>query len=386
MRRAPLMIVAMSATAGLTLAACGSSGGGSSSAASGSKATKQTVSVSITTAGCEPDKTSIPAGPTEFKVHNSGAADISETELLGANDIIAGEKENVVSGLSGSFTLNVKPGKYQLYCPGGKSKEKVPFTVTDSAAYRAPAVSAAQAELNTATAGYATYVKDQVNQLVTNTTAFVAAIKAGNLAQAKTLYAAPRANYERVEPVAESFGDLDPDIDARIDDVPDPAQWTGFHRIEKSMYQDNTLAGMNPIADKLLVDVKKLQTLTATLTYEPAALANGATGLLDETGKTKITGEEERYSHIDLVDMKGNVDGADQAFVLLQPALKKLDPTLESTISTRFAAMYAALKPFQQGSGYVSYEKVSQAQRRTLSDTVNALAEPLSQVAGIVVG
>jgi iron uptake system component EfeO len=343
------------------------------------------VNVSITPDGCEPDRSSVPAGPTEFKIHNNGADSITEAELLGANDVIVGEKENLAAGLSGSFTLNVKPGRYQLYCPGGKTAEKVPFTVTETAADQAPAVNAAKPELSAATAGYAVYVKGQVAQLVTNTEAFVAAVKAGDLPRAKALYPAPRANYERIEPVAESFGDLDPAIDARIDDVSDPAKWTGFHRLEKAIFQDNTLAGMTPIADQLRTDVTKLQTLVATETYQPAQLANGATGLLDETGKTKITGEEERYSHLDLVDMVGNVDGADQAFVLLQPALKKLDPTLEKTIATRFAAMYAAFQPYQRGSGYVSYDKVTQAQRRSLSDAVNALAEPLSQVAGVVV-
>ena len=41
-----------------------------------------------------------------------------------------------------------------------------------------------------------------------------------NVAKAKALYPAARIPYERIEPVAESFGDLDPRIDARENDVP----------------------------------------------------------------------------------------------------------------------------------------------------------------------
>ena len=41
--------------------------------------------------------------------------------------------------------------------------------------------------------------------------------------------------YERVEPVAESFGDLDPRIDARANDVP-KSKWTGFHPIERRLW------------------------------------------------------------------------------------------------------------------------------------------------------
>jgi iron uptake system component EfeO len=340
----------------------------------------------MTPKGCSASPASIPSGPTTFTVVNKNADAISEAELLDG-DTILGEKENLTPGLSGTFSLNVKAGKYQLYCPGAKGgPEKIDFAVTAAGAAAAATLNPeVTAELNTATTQYADYVRAQVAELVTNTGAFVAAVKAGDIARAADLYAAPRVNYERIEPVAEAFGDLDPDIDARIDDVPDVARWTGFHRLEKAIFTDHSLAGMSPIADKLTTDVNKLNTLVATTTYQPAQIANGATELLDEVGKTKITGEEERYSKLDLVDMQGNIDGADKAFTLLQPALKTLDPTLSSTVQTRFTELYTALAPYKQGTGYVSYDKVTEAQRRSLSQAVDALAEPLSQVAGAVV-
>ena len=43
--------------------------------------------------------------------------------------------------------------------------------------------------------------------------------------------------YERIEPTAEAFGDLDPKIDFReVDAVADGLDWTGFHRIEKDLW------------------------------------------------------------------------------------------------------------------------------------------------------
>lgn len=61
---------------------------------------------------------------------------------------------------------------------------------------------------------------------------FTNAVKAGELDKAKALYAPARMYYERIEPIAEALGDLDPNIDARDGDV-DAADWRGFHRIEK---------------------------------------------------------------------------------------------------------------------------------------------------------
>ena len=205
------------------------------------------------------------------------------------------------------------------------------------------------------------------------------------MAKAKTLFGPTRAYYERIEPVAESFGDLDPDIDARENDVDDPAQWEGFHRIEKALWVSGSTAGMGPVANKLVANVEKLQALVATARYQPAQLANGASELLDEVGKSKVTGEEDRYSHTDLFDFAANVEGAQKAYQLLAPELQTKDPALAATIETRFTDVTTALAAYRIGTGYVDYSTVGQAQRRVLAQKVDALAEPLSHVSALVV-
>jgi len=238
-------------------------------------------------------------------------------------------------------------------------------------------------------AGYAAYVKDKVAKLLTATKAFTDAIRAGDITRAQALYAPARAYYEQIEPVAESFGDLDPQIDARAGDVDDPAAWTSFHRLEKALWEDRSLAGMTPIANKLDADVARLATLVASTTYQPAQLANGATELLNEVASSKITGEEDRYSHTDLSDFRANIDCARSAFDLLGPALRELNPRLYTQVTQRFSDVLAALRPYEgsyAGSGSVNYSTVTGDQRRVLTQKVDALAEPLSQVASQVTG
>ena len=55
--------------------------------------------------------------------------------------------------------------------------------------------------------------------------------------QKRKLYPKVRMYYERSEPVAEAFGDLDPKIDARLADMKEEEkadQWTGYHKIENN--------------------------------------------------------------------------------------------------------------------------------------------------------
>jgi iron uptake system component EfeO len=324
----------------------------------------------------------VPAGPVTFKVTNVSASKVTEAEVM-RGDTIIGEKENLTPGLSGSFSLSLKAGNYTIYCPDAAT-EKTGFTVTGGGpgASQDPAV---QAALDKATDGYRQYVITEVDKLVPATKRFTDAVRAGDVARAQQLYAPARYYYEEVEPVAESFGDLDPEIDARVDDVDDPSQWTGFHRLEKALWADRSLAGMAPVADKLDADVAKLKTQVATATYQPAQLANGATELLNEVASSKITGEEDRYSHTDLSDFQANIAGGKAAFDLLVPALQKIDSNLAGTVTQRFADVQDALKPYQQsGDVFVDYSTVSEDKRRVLTQKVDALAEPLSQVAAKV--
>jgi FTR1 family protein len=360
-------------SAALLLVACGSDDKSSSSGGSGSKQ----VAIKLTDAGCEPASLKLDAGPTEFKVTNGGTGRVSEFEVLSGSRIL-GEKENLVAGLSGSFTINLKPGQYSMACPGGKTAATGVLNVGGTAVASGGATAAL---LKSATESYRSYVESKSAILVDRTEKFVAAIKAGDVAAAKEQFAGARAPYETIEPVAESFGNLDPEIDARVNDVEQGTPWTGFHKIEQGLWVKNSTAGLTPIADKLLVDVKRLQTKTKGLSYQPEELANGANGLLDEVSASKITGEEDRYSHTDLSDFEANVEGSESAFGLLAPALRKTDPELATTIAARFDAVNAALAELKQGDTFPSYDTIDKAQRRKLSQLVNALAEPLSKVA-----
>ena len=235
-------------------------------------------------------------------------------------------------------------------------------------------------QLQAAVAGYNRYVHAQAVTLVTKVQSFVDAVKAGDVEKAKSQFASARVPYETIEPVAESFGTLDPDIDARVNDVAKGQKWTGFHRIEQSLWEKHSTKGMAPIAGKLLADVKTLESKTGTLAYQPDELANGANGLLDEVASSKITGEEDRYSHTDLSDFLANVTGSQTTFGLLAPALKAKDPTLEADIAARFDAVQKELATLGPGGDFPSYDTVDDAERKQLAQLVEALAKPMAKL------
>jgi iron uptake system component EfeO len=371
-------------------ASSGSSAPSSASAGGSGSAAPGQVTVTVTDAdGCVTTPNTVPAGQVTFVVTNLDAVGVTEVELV-ADQRIVGERENLAPGFDSTFSARLDGGSYEIYCPGATT-ERSAFTVTGEAAAQNEDLTAL---LTQATKDYATYVDDQITFLLVPVQELAAAIKAGDLAAAQAAYIKARPFYERIEPVAESFPDLDPAIDLRIGDVEQGTEWTGFHPIEQGLFEKQSTDGLSTLADGLVANVQRLQQQATQLSdatnggteggYQAFEIANGSATLLDEVLASKITGEEEAYSKIDLLDFEANVEGSLQAFATLKPALDQIDPTIVPQISAGFDALTAELATFRDPnspSGWVSYDELTDADKKALTDALLAVQEPLSSVA-----
>jgi iron uptake system component EfeO len=399
-----LTATAPALAAALVLGACGSSGGagtsgsgdsgsGGGSSAPASPSTGATpvsnggsgqpakVSITLTAEGCQPKPASVAAGPVEFSIQNDSAAAVTEAELK-SSDLahIFGEKENLTPGLSGSFSAALQPGRYKVQCPGAAA-QTWDFVVTGKAT--APAWQS-KPELVKAVSSYTAFVDFSTRSLLRSTSAFCFAVNAGNRDLAQQRYGPARVFYEQIEPVAEVFGDLDTQIDGRWQNpVTKKSEFMGFHRLEQILWDEPSMTGAKALCQGLIDHEESLVNLVSKAKYSPQEMAAGATDLINEAAENKITGEEERYSHIDLVDFEANMKASLKVADLLGPYLQTVDPGLVSEIQQRNDAVQRVLIKYQaqpgyEHTGYVNYAQVTEAQRRQLSGVVNAFAEALS--------
>ncbi|MEV6328616.1 iron uptake system protein EfeO [Streptomyces sp. NPDC051909] len=338
---------------------------------------------------CEVSDKEFPAGHVELAVENRGDK-VTEVYVLFPDDRIVTERENIGPGTKATITAEIKAGDYLIACkPGMKGdgiRQQVKATGTGAGAKRSP-------EMDAAVAAYRQYVRAQADETLPKVKAFTDAVRAGDVEAAKKAYADSRIGWERTEPVAESFGDIDPKVDVREDGLEagqDPAKdWTGWHRLEKALWQDKKIGDREKqLADLLDKDLADWVKRVGKADITPTSMANGAKELLDEVATGKVTGEEERYSHTDLVDFKANVEGAQKSYELLKPVAQKNDPKLVAELDKQFAALNTLLDKYRTDKAsyvFTSYDKVGEPERKELSDGVNALAEPLSKLAAAVV-
>jgi iron uptake system component EfeO len=375
------------------LAACtenARSGGGGDDVAGASRA----LTVSSTDSACNLSATEAPAGTLSFDVTNAGTQ-VTEFYLLGEDGLrIVAEVENVGPQLSRQLVVNAPAGKYVTACKPGMTGEgiRADFTVTESD--EDVVVSANDQELiDQAQSNYAAYVQDQSDQLLLKTQLFVDAYASGDDDQARAIYADARVHWERIETVAESFGDLDPRMDAREADLEPGQEWTGWHRIEKDLWPERAenytplaTAERATYADDLMANTETLDKRIQKLEFTVDQIANGSRGLLEEVATGKVTGEEEYWSRTDLWDFQANVDGARVGYEGVRPILEQKDPDLAATLDTRFEELQTLLDAQRVGDGFTLYDDLTPEQVKELSDAVNALSEPLSHLTASVLG
>lgn len=240
-------------------------------------------------------------------------------------------------------------------------------------------------DLSAETAEYKAWVEGQIDQLLADTERFTTLLKEGKLEEAKALYPIARMPYERSEPIAESFGDLDPRIDNREADLEPDEIWTGFHAIEKILWTQNTTKGTEKYADQLLADIKELRAKIPTADVDGDLMVQGAVDLLNEVSTSKITGEEEIFSHTDLYDFRANIDGAKKIFEILKPKIQAKDPALVTELETHFAQVDALLDQYKVGANdYISYTELKPEDTKALAEAVNKLGEPLARMGVIL--
>lgn len=240
-------------------------------------------------------------------------------------------------------------------------------------------------DLSAETAEYKAWVEGQIDQLLADTEKFTTLLKEGKLEEAKALYPIARMPYERSEPIAESFGDLDPRIDNREADLEPDEIWTGFHAIEKILWTQNTTKGTEKYADQLLADIKELRAKIPTADVDGDLMVQGAVDLLNEVSTSKITGEEEIFSHTDLYDFRANIDGAKKIFEILKPKIQAKDPALVTELEAHFAQVDALLDQYKVGANdYISYTELKPEDTKALAEAVNKLGEPLARMGVIL--
>jgi iron uptake system component EfeO len=340
------------------------------------------IVVTIHGHACEPNALSVPAGRASFRIINRSDRAV-EWEILDGV-LVLEERENIAPGLSQVINAKLLPGDYAITCgllsnPRG-TLHVTPTAESDAQAQAKPSMVAFIGPLSE----FRVYLSSQGNALVKAVTALQQAIDAGDLAQAQALYVPAREAYQRLAAASQRLAELDNAINARADYFEkreqDPS-FSGFHRLEYSLFQQRSLDGLAPLAQRLVNDVSSLKQQLLAQSLPPEQLVSIVVRNLNSLANVRaVSGEEERYSHIDLNGFAANLDAARKVVDLMRPLLSKSAADLLPTIDTALAAFETQLKGLKVDGQFSRYDSVTADQRKQIADKAKALAAALDGI------
>ncbi len=346
------------------------------------QANSNEIAVTIHGHACEPNALTVPAGRASFRIINRSERAV-EWEILDGV-LVLEERENIAPGLSQVINANLLPGDYAITCgllsnPRG-TLHVTPTAESDAQAKAKPSMVAFIGPLSE----FRVYLSGQGSALVKAATALQQAIDAGDLAQAQALYVPARAAYQRLAAASQRLATLDNAINARADYFEkreqDPA-FSGFHRLEYGLFQQRSLDGLAPIAQRLVTDVTTLKQQLLAQSLPPEQLVGIVVRNLNSLADVRaLSGEEERYSHTDLNGFAANLQAAHKVVELMRPLLAKSAADLLPKVDSALAAFDAQLQGFNVGTGYASYDSVTADQRKQIADKAKALAVALDGI------
>ena len=340
------------------------------------------VTVTIHPHSCEPNALTVPAGFNSFRIVNASERAV-EWEILDGV-LVVEERENIAPGLSQVINATLAPGDYAITC-GLLSNPRGTLHVTSTAASEAsararPAMVAFIGPLSE----FRVYLSSQGNALIKAIDALSQAIATGDLAQAQALYVPAREAYQRLAPAAQRLAELDNSINARADYFEKREQdpgFIGFHRLEYGLFEQRSTQGLTPIAQQLQANSVLLKQQLLAQSLPPEQLVSIVARTLHNLADTRAgSGEEERYSHIDLNGFAANLQVTHKVVDLLRPLLTKNNADLLRTIDDASAALDAELDGLKTAQGFNTYDTVNAGQRQQISHKAKALADALDGI------
>ncbi|ODA67025.1 Iron uptake system component EfeO precursor [Methyloligella halotolerans] len=362
-------------------------GGAAFYAATQKKGTGEVASdytVSVSAKSCEPNEMTVPGGKRSFEIVNTSDRPI-EWEILDGVMVVA-ERENIAPGFRQTLTAQLAPGEYEITC-GLLSNPRGKLTVTESEEARAAAADVGLRNFLGPLSEYKVYLVLQGARTVAEAEDLATLIGEGDLDAARAKWEVARLPYKRVEPVAYRFSDLENSIDPVADYLAEregDAGFTGYHRIEYGLFEENSTEGLKPVADQLVADLKTLKTRLAKLKLDPALLISIPAEMARQLAQGKIAKGEDRYAETDLADIAANFEGIRKIAGLLQAVVKPVDPALEAEIEEDIADIGAQLDALKAEDGYPAYSSVDDSDRAALADAFGALADTLDRLNSVI--
>jgi high-affinity iron transporter len=347
--------------------------------------------VSVTDGSCADGWHAPRSGVRTFSVRNDGRS-AAEVELVGADKPqVYGSLEVVPPATSRALVVRIPPGRFQWKCDLASGVTLMSSAQKVSGRERRRVVAAEPVTADDLTP-IATEVRDRtqtaLESLAGETGALRAAVVAGRLDEAKTLWLRAHLDYERLGVAYGTFDDFDAKIDGRPEGQPrgtSDAHWTGFLRLERGLWGGEPLSALAPVAARLDDDVHALVAAFPDQFTDVRDIPLRAHEILENTLQFQLTGDADQGSHTVLATAEANVEGTESVLGALGPLLRSREPKLAAASQRALGSLGTLLATNRRADGtWLGLSDLTVPQREQLDSRFGSVLETLSPIPDVL--
>jgi high-affinity iron transporter len=351
----------------------------------------------ITTHSCAPAWRPGQSGSTVFHVANRTA---HEATIYLFNPYFGATlaQASVPAGATAELSVRLKAGRYQWSChqPGQPTRTSAVAAVTLAPVLGGPAgpiylTPVTTKQMAPIVSAYRAYVLSELTLEESQVAALQTATAGGQLAAARSAWLTAHLTWHRIGGAYDAFGDLGQAIDGTADrlqaGVSSPA-FTGFHKVELDLWQNDDVAAAHADTATLLTDVAQLSGQFPEEPIPATELQLRAHEILEDALRDELSGDDDYGSGTDMASVEADVDGTGELLSLLAPVLTPRAPDLETVAGAELDQLDTALAATQANGQWLAVTAVPLAQREQVDAAIGAALETLDlcpellQVAG----
>jgi high-affinity iron transporter len=228
---------------------------------------------------------------------------------------------------------------------------------------------------------YRAYVEQELTLESSQIQLLATAITGGQISAARSAWLTAHLTWHRIGGAYDAFGALGTSIDGTADRLQDGTaspQFTGFHKVEMDLWENDSLTAAAVDTTTLLTDVNELALKFPTEFIPATELPLRTHEILEDALRDELSGEDDYGSGTDVASVEADVDGTRELLSLLAPLLRPRAPDLMSTITTQLDTLDTALSAARVDGQWVAVDEVPQAQREQVDGAIGAALETLA--------
>lgn len=230
-------------------------------------------------------------------------------------------------------------------------------------------------ELASEANAFKSYIEGQMDDFVKDTELLALLVKEGKLEDAQKLYPLVTMYYERMQPLASNFLELNKKINTSLGEDKE-AEGTGFAKLAYGLFNEKKTAGYEEVAEQLVTNIKELQLQLPSTDVTENNVLDATVTMLNQLATERLANESDANNEVYIA--KAQTEVAEQVVKIF---MNRSTTESAAKATEQIAKLNEVIAYYEVGKqDYVNYSYFTSKQKEELTIAINNVKKALQKM------